>query len=357
MSDLKIRRRKTRVVTIGRIAIGGSNPIAIQSMTKAKTSDTDKTIDQAVRLQHAGCEIIRVAVKDTDDAKAIARIKPFISMPVVADIHFNWLLAIEAIERGADKVRLNPGNIFRKTQIEKIVSAAQQAHIPIRVGLNSGSVGNSQDQCALMVRKCKAYLSVMEKMKFYNTVISLKASDIRETVSVYRAMSGLCDYPFHLGVTATGLPFQGVVKTSIAIGTLLLDGIGDTIRVSLTDIPEEEVKSARAILESLKLRNFGVQVISCPTCGRCEVDMISVTKQFEKRLQTLNKNLRDGGHSPLSVAIMGCVVNGPGEASHADIGIAFGRKEGLLFKKGKPFKKVPVDRSVDVLCEEISKLK
>ncbi|TBR14762.1 flavodoxin-dependent (E)-4-hydroxy-3-methylbut-2-enyl-diphosphate synthase [bacterium] len=345
-------RRKTRVVKIGNIFIGGNNPIAIQSMAKVKTEYAEKAIRQIRLLEDAGCEIVRVAVKDIKDAKAIKKIKPKIHIPMVADIHFDWRLALESIENGVDKIRLNPGNIFKKEQVKEVVRAAKSAKIPIRVGLNSGSIGNDPDPVGAMVKAAGSYLKILEGMSFYNTVISLKGSDILDTVEAYRKMSKICDYPFHLGVTATGFPLHGAVKTSIAIGVLLLEGIGDTIRVSLTDEPEQEIKTARYILESLGLRNFGPQIISCPTCGRCEVDLVRIVKDLENKLSDVGISLPAKASK---IAVMGCVVNGPGEARHADLGVAFGKKEGLLFKKGKAIRKVSANKCADLLLEELRK--
>jgi (E)-4-hydroxy-3-methylbut-2-enyl-diphosphate synthase len=346
-------RRKTRVVKIGKVKIGGNFPVAIQSMAKAKTSDVGRVVAQVKELENAGCEIIRVAVKDSADAAALREIKNNINIPLVADIHFDWVLAMEAIEAGVDKIRLNPGNIFKKSQIREVVSAAKLAGIPIRVGLNSGSAGPGKDQVRVMVDKARAYLKILEGFNFRDIVVSLKAQNAGDTIAAYRQMAGYCDYPFHLGVTATGLPQEGLIKSSVAIGSLLLDGIGDTIRISLTDKSQEEVKAAKCLLKSLGLRNFGPEIISCPTCGRCEVDLFKVVKELEKRLQGFSF---DAATRPVQVAVMGCVVNGPGEAKHADLGIAFGKKDGLLFKKGKPVSKVSVNRCADVILQEIRKL-
>jgi (E)-4-hydroxy-3-methylbut-2-enyl-diphosphate synthase len=359
-----IFRRKSRRVQIGRISIGGNSPVAIQSMAKSKTSNVDRTVAQIKELEDAGCEIIRVAVKDHADSAALREIKKNIKIPLVADIHFDWVLAMEAIEAGVDKIRLNPGNIFKLSQIREVASAAKLARIPIRVGLNSGSAGPGKDQVAVMVEKARAYIKALEKLKFRDIVISLKAQNARDTIAAYRKMSGYCDYPFHLGVTATGLPQEGLIKSSVAIGALLLDGIGDTIRISLTDKPQEEVRSARLLLKSLGLRNFGPEIISCPTCGRCEVNLVKIIKDLEKRLAVeLSQGHLPAGrqaghksHGPVKVAVMGCVVNGPGEAKHADLGIAFGKIDGLLFKKGKPVFKVSVDRSVEALIKEIKRI-
>jgi len=342
-------RRKTREVRIGGVKIGGNNPVAIQSMAKTRTADTRATVRQILRLEKAGCEIIRVAVKDLNDARAISLIKKGIHIPLVADIHFDWRLALAAIESGADKIRLNPGNIQKKEQIKAVVSAARSAGIPIRVGLNSGSVGGSGDQVPRMVKYAREYLGVLEGLGFRDIVVSAKAQNPADTIRAYREISAVCDYPLHLGVTATGLAGKGLLKSAVAIGALLLEGIGDTIRISLTDKPEEEVRSARLLLESLGLRRFGPEVISCPTCGRCEVDLVRIVKELERRLAAVSLG------KSLTIAVMGCVVNGPGEAKHADLGIAFGRKDGLFFKKGKPVRKIPAEKCVDALLNEINK--
>ena len=331
--------------------------MAIQSMTKTGTSDIEKTVRQIRELENAGCEIVRLAVKDNRDAKALRIIKRRVDVPLVADIHFDWRLAIEAIDAGADKIRLNPGNIYKKDEIREIAKAAKLARIPIRVGVNSGSLKNHKPQAAglkprvdKMVKSALDYIKILEGFKFYDIVVSLKASDIFDTIEAYRRMSGLCDYPFHLGVTATGSPYSGTIKSGIALSILLLGGIGDTIRVSLTDKPEAEVRAAKSILEAIGLRCFGPEVISCPTCGRCEVDLVSIVKELENKLSTVNYRLST---RPPKVAVMGCIVNGPGEAREADMGVAFGRKEGLLFKKGKAVRKVTLANCADILLKEI----
>jgi (E)-4-hydroxy-3-methylbut-2-enyl-diphosphate synthase len=359
---MEIKRRKSRVIKIGDCLIGGNNPVAIQSMAKTKTSDIEETVRQIKGLEKAGCEIVRLAVKDDADARAIRKIRAGTNLPLVADIHFDWRLAMVAIESGVDKVRLNPGNIFRKAQIAEIVSAAKLARIPIRVGVNSGSVHSARSarggrvSVEAMVRSGRDYIKILEGLKFKDIVVSLKASNVPDTIAAYRKIAEFCDYPLHLGVTATGSAFLGAIKSSIAIGTLLSEGIGDTIRVSLTDKPEREVFAAKGILESLQLRRFGPQIISCPTCGRCEVDLVKIVEELEERLSTMPACLpaRQGPLTrPLKIAIMGCVVNGPGEAKEADIGIAFGRKEGVLFKSGKPVRKVSTGECVDILLKEL----
>jgi (E)-4-hydroxy-3-methylbut-2-enyl-diphosphate synthase len=353
-------RRKTRSIKIGSLSIGSNNPVAIQSMTKTRTEDVGATLRQIKRLERAGCEIVRIAVKNKADAQAIDKIKAKIKIPLVADIHFDWRLAIEAIERGADKIRLNPGNICKKDEIEKIIQAAKSADISVRVGLNSGSLeklcpqGIKESSLAdTMVKAAMDYIRFIESLGFFNLVVSLKGTDIFDTFTAYRKMSNLCDYPFHLGVTASGLPLDGTVKSSIAVGGLLSEGIGDTIRISLTANPELEIRVAKLILGSLGLHNLGCQIISCPSCGRCEVDLLKIVRELERKLPSFNfKN----STRALKVAVMGCVVNGPGEAKQSDIGVAFGRKDGLLFKKGRPIKKVSYSRCVGVLLQEIARL-
>jgi len=350
-----IKRRKSRVIRIGRVSIGGDNPIAIQSMIKFKTSDTARVLRQARELESAGCEIIRLAVKDELDARSLRKIKEQVKMPIVADIHFDYRLALMAIDSGVDKIRLNPGNIYKKGQIRQVVSALKDARIPLRIGLNSGSVKEtrSKDMPDKLVNSALEYIKIIEGFKFRDIVVSLKASDVLDTVSAYRKLANLCDYPLHLGVTATGSPFSGAIKTSIALGALLLEGIGDTIRVSLTDTPAREIYAGKAILESLDLRKFGHSIISCPTCGRCEVDLVKLVRELEEKLSTIDYRLST---KPLKVAVMGCVVNGPGEAKEADIGIAFGKSEGLLFKKGKPVKKVSFQDCVKILLSEMGRI-
>lgn len=358
---MKITRRKSRIVKIGSVIIGGNNPIAIQSMTKTRTADVEGTLEQIKELQLAGCEIVRLAVKDHYDAKALRRIKEKAKLPIAADIHFNWRLALEAIDNGADKIRLNPGNIYKQEQVKEVVSALREAHIPLRVGVNSGSVKNANSARLSMadrlVKSALKYVRMIERMGFSNMVISLKASNVLDTVEAYRKIAGLCDYPLHLGVTASGSPYAGAIKSGIATGALLMDGIGDTLRVSLTDEPRNEVRAAKVILESLALRIFAPEIISCPTCGRCEVNLPKLVRDVEealsRRMVIAQPALRK---KPLKVAIMGCVVNGPGEAAEADIGIAFGKGVGLLFRKGKAIRKVPFARCRGVLLKEISSI-
>jgi len=352
---MKIVRRKSKVIRIGRVLIGGDHPIAIQSMAKCRTADTEGVIRQINGLQEAGCDIVRLAIKDMDDARALKNIKAKVKLPLVADIHFSWRLALAAIESGADKIRLNPGNIHKKQEIEKVISALKTAGIPLRVGLNSGSVKDTGPRRSSMtdrlVSSCMDYIKMIEKLKFNDIVISLKANNVLDTVEAYRKIAKRCSYPLHLGVTATGSPYNGIIKSSIALGALLLDGIGDTIRVSLTDTPVEEVRAAKCILESLGMRKApGGQIISCPTCGRCEVDLVSIVKELEEKLAS---GTGAQGDKPFKIAVMGCVVNGPGEAKEADIGVAFGKNEGLLFRKGKALKKISFKQCARALLEEM----
>jgi len=343
-----MKRRKTRVVKVGGVGIGGANPVRIQSMAKTDTRDVKKTIAEARRLEKAGCEIVRVAVKDILAARAIKVIKGKINIPLVADIHFDHRLALEAIKSGADKIRVNPGNIPGPSDLKAIIKAAKSRKIPIRIGLNSGSIAATDEKFAKTALK---YIKLFEREDFRDIIVSLKSSDVEETVKAYKKLAALCDYPFHLGVTAAGPKDTGIVKSSIGIGALLLDGIGDTIRVSLTGDPVEEVQAAKKILQSLCLRNFGPEIISCPTCGRCRVDLAGIVKDFMDRLQQLLSHGNGPKSVPLTVAIMGCEVNGPGEAKAADVGIAFGNNSGILFKKGKVVKKVKAKEAVKELIK------
>lgn len=368
---MKIKRRKTREIKIGGIAIGAGKPIAVQSMVKTFTSDLHATLKEIERLQGWGCQIIRVAVRDNNDAANLKKIKQRIAVPLVADIHFDKRLALAAIESGVDKIRLNPGNIYKKEEVREIAKAAKRARIPIRVGVNSGSIthcsprpclsfARKSEACAqgwgsknpakLMVKCALDYINLLESTGFNNIVVSIKGSDVLTTIEANRLIAKSCDYPLHLGVTAAGPPSAGIVKSAIVIGGLLSEGIGDTIRISLTDNPVSEVKAAYGILEALGLTRTRTEIISCPTCGRCEVDLIKIVNNLENKLSTRHSLLAT---QPMKLAVMGCVVNGPGEAKDADIGVAFGKREGLLFKKGKAVRKVSTDKCVDVLMKEI----
>ena len=356
----KIERHKTRVINIGSVRIGGNNPVAIQSMAKTRTQDADACIRQIKELERCGCEIVRLALKDDRDAKALKKIRRLVRVPLVADIHYDFRLALTAIDSGVDKVRLNPGNIYKKEEIREVTKAAKSRHIPIRVGVNSGSLrprrmhaSGRLAQADAMVKSALDYIKILEGLNFFDIVVSLKASNIIDTIEAYRKFAALRDYPLHLGVTATGSPLSGAIKSGIAIGALLLEGIGDTIRISLTEEPVKEVVAAKAVLESLGLRRFGPEIISCPTCGRCEVNLVRLVKELENKLSTID-------HRPLTrpvkVAVMGCVVNGPGEAREADLGVAFGKKEGLVFRGGKAIKKVSYHDCLEALLKEIRRL-
>ncbi len=354
-----IKRRKTRQIRVGGVKIGGGAPIVIQSMAKVGTSNVKEAVRQIRQLEDAGCEVIRVAVKNLDDAKAIKEIKKKIKIPLVGDIHFDYRLALESIKNGADKIRLNPGNIRKREEVSRVVKAAKKARIPIRIGVNSGSVSIDRRQKTVdqkkisyaLVKSALDYVKLLEALDFYDIIISLKASDVVTTVEAYRKIAKLCNYPLHLGVTSVGPYNSGIVKSSIGIGSLLLDGIGDTIRVSLTADPVEEVIAAKRILSSLNIRRFGPEIISCPTCGRCQVDLVGMVKELEKSLVTRLQSDKVTKLQGSTIAIMGCEVNGPGEAKEADIGIAFGKGSGIVFKKGKLLKKVNVKNAIQELLK------
>lgn len=349
-----IKRRKTRVVKIGNILIGGDNPIAIQSMCNTKTSDVDATVKQILELEDAGCEIIRVAVPDMKAAEAIAEIKKQIHIPLVADIHFDYRLALKAIESGVDKLRINPGNIGGEDRVKAVVEAAKAKGIPIRIGVNSGSLEKDilekygEVTPEGLVESALRHIRILEKLDFYDIVVSIKASNVPFSLATYSLLSKEVDYPIHLGITESGTEWSGTIKSAVGIGAILAMGIGDTIRVSLTGSTVEEVKVAKAILKDLGLRKFGIEFVSCPTCGRTSIDLIALANKVEERCRNINKDIK--------VAVMGCAVNGPGEAREADIGIAGGNGYGLIFKKGEIIKKLPENELLDALMEEIEKL-
>ena len=347
-----IKRRKTRKVKIGNVEIGGDAPISIQSMTKTDTRAVDSTLNEIRKLKKAGCEIVRVAIRDKDAVASLKRIVERSELPIVADIHFLPQLALDSIQAGSSGIRLNPGNIKRNQDIEEIIKRAKERKIPIRIGVNSGSLSvRSQTIADSMVKSALDYIKIFEKRDFYDIIISLKSSDVTETIDAYRKMASLCDYPFHLGVTAAGPFLNSAVRSSIGIGALLQDGIGDTMRVSLTGDSLTEVEIAKEILASLGLRSFGPEIISCPTCGRCEIGLKEIVNNLKERLKELRlENLKT---SRLKIAIMGCVVNGPGEAKDADIGIAGGKDGGLLFRKGKKIKNLNQHEFIDALISEI----
>lgn len=346
-----IQRKKTKEINIGGVKIGGDNPVAIQSMCCTDTRNVNETCEQISRLEEAGCEIIRVAVPDMEAAEALKEIKKNIHIPLVADIHFNYRLALKAIENGADKLRINPGNIGNEDRVKAVAEAAKEKNIPMRIGVNSGSLEKDilQKYGAVtpegLVESALRHVEILERYDFDNIVISIKASNVPFTMKAYSILSEKVNYPLHLGITESGTVWTGSIKSAVGIGLILGLGIGDTIRVSLTGDPVEEVKTAREILKALELRKFGVEFISCPTCGRTEIDLISIANSVEEKCRGIGKNIR--------VAVMGCAVNGPGEAKEADIGIAGGKGYGLIFKKGVIIKKVPENMLVDELMKEI----
>jgi (E)-4-hydroxy-3-methylbut-2-enyl-diphosphate synthase len=352
-----MKTHRTRQINVGNVSIGGKSPVAIQSMAKTDTRDVDSTVRQIILLEKAGCEIVRVAVKDVETAEAIRQIKKSINIPLVADIHFDYRLALKAIEAGADKIRINPGNINRSEQVNAVIDSAAEKNIPVRVGINSGSLVNMAEKAStpygIMVESLFKYLEYFEKRKFTNIVLSLKSSDVRTTVRAYEEISRRCDYPLHVGITAAGSYNSSVVKSSIGIGALLLQGIGDTIRVSLTGDPVREIDVAIRILSSIGVRSFGPEIISCPTCGRCQVDLLAIVQELENEFRRDSALNFAGQKKGLVVAVMGCEVNGPGEASNADIGIAFGKDRGAIFKKGKIVKTVNYENAVKALLELI----
>lgn len=349
-----MERRSTRVIKVGNRLIGGDNPITVQSMTNTVTSDVEKTVAQIIRLEDAGCDIVRLAISNLDDAKAIAEIKKNISIPMIADIQYDYKLALESIKYGIDGLRINPGNIGSLDKVKEIVKACKENEISIRIGVNSGSIkkeflekyaGVNEDS---MVESALEQIRLLEGLDFHHIKISLKASNVPLTIKSYKKMSQVRDYPLHLGVTEAGPGYKGAVKSSVGIGSLLAMGIGDTIRISLTEDPVEEVKIGREILKSLELLNEGIELISCPTCGRTKINLIEMVQEAEKRFEGIDKHIK--------VAIMGCPVNGPGEAREADIGIAGGNGRGIIFLKGKIHKTVDEEELLDELIEEIKKI-
>ncbi len=341
-----ITRENTRPVHVGPYQLGGNSKVYIQSMTTTYTKDVEATVKQIKQLTDAGCEIVRVAVLDMVDAQSLGEIKKQISIPLVADIHFDYRLALEAIRQGVDKIRLNPGNIPKREHVMEVVQACQEKNIPIRIGVNSGSLPNRMAPTAEnMVATAKHHVDILESMGFYDIVLSLKATDMKLMIEAYRLAAKTFPYPLHLGVTEAGTAFSGAIKSAMGIGILLAEGIGNTIRVSLTDNPVLEIQAAKEILKNLGLKDKVPNLISCPTCGRIQYDMIDIAKKIEQYLLKVNKNI--------NVAIMGCAVNGPGEAMHADIGIAGGKGEAILFRKGKIIKKIKESEVYDTLVQEI----
>ncbi|MBR0445639.1 MAG: flavodoxin-dependent (E)-4-hydroxy-3-methylbut-2-enyl-diphosphate synthase [Clostridia bacterium] len=345
---------KTREVKIGNRAIGNGNPVLIQSMTNTDTKDTDRTVAQILSLERAGCDIVRFTVYDAACAEAVETIRRAVHIPIVADIHFDYRLAIAAIEHGIDKIRFNPGNIGGRERVEELVSCARMHHIPIRIGVNAGSLEKDLKEKygphspEAMVESALRHVRILESAGFEDIVLSLKASTVRDTVDAYRMISKIVDYPLHVGITETGEPESGVIKSAAGIGALLLDGIGDTIRVSLTDDPVREVEVAQKLLNALELRRDDVDIVSCPTCGRTRVDLLDIVRYVNERL------IHHRGY--LKVAVMGCAVNGPGESADADIGVCFGRDNGVIFKKGVKYKSGPVPGIIDEMIAEANRM-
>lgn len=346
--------KHSRVIKIGDVSIGGDNPIVVQSMTNTDTRDTKATVAQIHCLEEAGCELVRVAVVDEEAARAIKKIKKQINIPLVADIHFDYRLALNSIEAGADGLRINPGNIGDSWKVQAVVKSCQERGVPVRIGVNAGSLDKKLltrygGVCAeAMVESAMENIKILEDMDFRLIKVSLKASSVMLSVQAYRMIANRIDYPLHVGITEAGTRERALIKSAMGIGMLLSEGIGDTIRVSLTAEPVDEVWAAYEILRSLGLRQRGVELISCPSCGRCEIDLIKTAEEVDRQIRNIKK--------PLKVAVMGCVVNGPGEAREADLGIAGGRGVGLLFKHGEIIKKVPEADLLSTLLEEIRKI-
>ena len=347
-------RKQKRIVNIGGVKIGGDNPVAIQSMCNTDTRDVKATVNQIHELENAGCEIIRVAVPDMVAAKAVADIKKQIHIPLVVDIHFDYRLALECMKNGADKVRINPGNIGDRDRVKQVVEMAKEREIPIRIGVNGGSLERELLQkyggvtADALVESAMGHVAILDELNFNNVVVSIKISDVPKMLCAYRKFNEISDIPLHIGVTESGTLKGGTVKSAVGIGALLAEGIGDTMRVSLTANPVEEIYAAYDIQKVLGMRKTGAEIVSCPTCGRTQLDLTSIANEVEKRAANIDK--------PIKIAVMGCAVNGPGEAREADIGIAGGKGEGLIFKKGEIIKKVPQDSLVDELMKEIETL-
>lgn len=347
-------RNQTRPIYVGSVQIGGQNKVVIQSMCNTKTKNIEETVKQILKLEKVGCELIRVACLDLEDAKAIHEIKKHIHIPIVADIHFDYKIALQAIESGVDKIRINPGNIGDEEKTKAVVESCKRNKIPIRIGVNAGSLEKELLEkygkpCSdAMIESAKHHVEILEKLDFYDIAISLKASNLDMCIEAYQKASEEFKYPLHLGITEAGTAFSGTIKSSIGLGILLKQGIGDTLRVSLSDDPIEEIFVAKEILKNCGLFNKSPKLVSCPTCGRIQYDLIPIAKEIEKFLQTLDKDI--------TVAIMGCAVNGPGEAREADIGIAGGNGEGLLFKKGKIIRKIKEEDIIEELKKEILEL-
>ena len=345
---------ETKQVKVGNVLVGGGAPVSIQSMLNIPASDIENSVKQAVRLEEAGCEIIRIAIPNMEAVRLIPALKENVKMPVVADIHFDYKLAIESVAAGVDKIRINPGNIGGTDRVKAVVDACKPKEIPIRIGVNSGSVEKEilakygSPTAEALCESALYHASLLEKFDYTNIVLSMKSSNVKTMVDAYKLAAEKCNYPLHLGVTEAGTERMGIIKSSAGLGALLLQGIGDTIRVSLTADPVKEIYAAKDILKALDIRKDGVQFVSCPTCGRTKIDLISIATEVENRLRDCNKNIK--------VAVMGCAVNGPGEAKEADIGIAGGNGVGLIFKKGEIIRKVPEDKLIEELINEVEKL-
>jgi len=352
--DNSVTRKKTRQITLGNLKIGGNAPVAVQSMCNTDTRDAVKTLDQISCLEQAGCELVRLAVPDEEAALAIGKIRQGTTMPLIADIHFDYRLALEAVKQGVHGLRINPGNIGGKDKVAEVVRACEDRGIPIRIGVNAGSLekqllekfGHPTPEA--IVESAFGHIRILEDLNFTNLKVSLKASDVMTTVASYRLFSEKSDYPLHIGISEAGTLYSGTIKSSVGLGILLAEGLGDTMRVSLTADPVEEVRVAYEILKSLKVRQRGVNIISCPTCGRTEIDIIGLASEVEKRLAHIKE--------PITVAVMGCVVNGPGEAREADVGIAGGKGVGLLFKHGEIVTKLSEKELADVLVKEVEEI-
>jgi len=349
-------RRETKQVKIGSLVIGGNSPIVVQSMCDTDTRDIDATVEQILRLELVGCELIRIAVPDQEAADAIGAIKRRIHIPLVADIHFDYRLALTALKNGVDKLRINPGNIGSEEKIRMVVEEAKSRQVPIRIGVNGGSLEKKivakygRPCAAAMVESALEHIHILEKLNFEEILISVKASNVLETIDAYRLLSKSVDYPLHLGITEAGPPGTGTVRSAVGMGVLLAEGIGDTLRVSLSGDPAEEIHVAWQILKSLELRERGVVLISCPTCGRRKGDVYRISAEVEKRL-------RDYQGPPITVAVMGCEVNGPAEAKHADVGLAFGVNQALLFVKGEIVAKISPEQYMEALFEQIDRIR
>lgn len=347
-------RRKTRQVMVGKVGVGGKSPVSIQSMLNTKNGDFEAAKRQTEALAAAGCDIVRLAVTDDASVEVVRKLKKTVDIPLVADIQFDYRLAIKAMEAGIDKVRINPGNIGSDDKVKEVVDQALLRHIPIRIGVNTGSISREivekyHGRCAqALVEEAMRHVHILQEKAFEDIVISLKASSVPMMIESYQLISKVVDYPLHLGVTEAGTAYSGTVKSAIGIGTLLSEGIGDTIRVSLTADPLEEITAAKEILSALELRKFGATLVSCPTCARCSIDLISIANEVATRLKEIDRDIK--------VAVMGCVVNGPGEAKDADIGITGANGEGLVFRGDKVIRRVPEPEIVDVLFEEIERL-